>query len=146
MANGQQLAQEYVVAFKIWKETQSDESYTQIIHRGKLNRGEISKAIGCGRSALNQNPELKWLLEELEDNLRVRGVLPPLKKKAKSELDTNRPKLFKPSWSGAVDLDYVADLERQIIELKEANAKLEKESSRFTELSEVLVELGMIPR
>ena len=64
-------------AFELWKATQTDDSYRQIIHRGNLSRGEIAKPIDCGRSALVQNPELRKKLQHLEDSLRER-VLPPI--------------------------------------------------------------------
>jgi hypothetical protein len=54
MASGQQKAQQNVNSFLIWKATQSDDDFRQIIFRGSLNRGEIAKAIGCGKSALTQ--------------------------------------------------------------------------------------------
>ena len=54
----------------------SDDDYRQLVHRGQLNRVGVSKGVGCAKSALLQNPRIKALLEELEDNLRLLGVLP----------------------------------------------------------------------
>ena len=51
MGSGAEKAKEYVRAFELWMATQTDDDYQQIIHRGNLSRGEIVKAIGCGRSA-----------------------------------------------------------------------------------------------
>ena len=62
MANGQQKAQQNLDAFEVWRVTQTDDDFKQIIFRGQLNRGEVAKAIGCGKSALNQNPALKEAL------------------------------------------------------------------------------------
>src|SRR5690554_6233400 len=76
--NGKQKAQQNVEAFQAWAATQSDEDYKQIIFRGQLNRGEIAKATGVGKSALRQNPEIKRLLESLENELRAREILPSL--------------------------------------------------------------------
>ena len=67
MANGQQKAQQNLDAFEVWRVTQTDDDFKQIIFRGQLNRGEVAKTIGCGKSALNQNPALKEALLALED-------------------------------------------------------------------------------
>jgi len=45
------------------------------VFRGQLNRIEVAKGIGCGKSALNQNPTLKKALKALEDGLRDKGIL-----------------------------------------------------------------------
>ncbi len=78
MASGQQKAQQNLEAFEFWKDTQTDDDFKEIVHRGQLNRSEVAKAIGCGKSALNQNPALKKALTTLEDELRDKGVPPPL--------------------------------------------------------------------
>lgn len=41
----------------------ADDDYRQIVHRGKLNRNEVAKGVGCAKSALLQNPKLRGLLE-----------------------------------------------------------------------------------
>ena len=92
MANGQQKAQQNLDAFEVWRVTQTDDDFKQIIFRGQLNRGEVAKAIGCGKSALNQNPALKEALLALEDKLRDKGVLPPLTESAKKDAD--KPKQY----------------------------------------------------
>ncbi len=86
MANGQQKAQHNLHAFEVWKATQEEDDFKQIVFRGQLNRREVAKAIGCGKSALNQNPALKEALANLEDHLRDRGVLPPLTESAKKDV------------------------------------------------------------
>ena len=75
MGSGAEKAKEIVRAFELWMATQTEDDYQQIIHRGNLSRGEIAKAIGCGRSALVQNPELRRQLQQLEDSLRWRCCL-----------------------------------------------------------------------
>ncbi|EOX4792048.1 VPA1267 family protein [Vibrio alginolyticus] len=59
MANGRQKAQQNLEAFEVWKATQTDDNFKQIVFRGQLNRIEVAKGIGCGKSALSQNPALK---------------------------------------------------------------------------------------
>uniref|UniRef100_A0A486XIA9 Uncharacterized protein n=1 Tax=Rheinheimera sp. BAL341 TaxID=1708203 RepID=A0A486XIA9_9GAMM len=62
-------------AFQIWAATQLDKDFTQITFRGQLNRGEVAKAIGCGKSALTQTHALKETSKSLEDKQREKGVL-----------------------------------------------------------------------
>ena len=52
MANGQQRAQQNLDAFLQWQATQSNDDFKQITLKGQLNRTEIAKAVGCGKSAL----------------------------------------------------------------------------------------------
>ena len=122
MANGQQKAEEYVRNFQIWASTQTDADFTRIIYRGQLNRGEVAKAIGCGKSALTQNPQLRTDLHQLEETLRE---------------TVNR---------NILDSQQKSKLEVENIELKAKLVELEKKLKRFGELSETLSEMGMLPR
>ena len=87
MANGQQKAIHNLEAFQVLQATQSDDDFKQIIFRRKLNSGEIAKAVGCGKSALNQKPKLNNVLVKLESTLREKGVLLPLIVLIKESLD-----------------------------------------------------------
>jgi len=145
MANGQQKAQENLETFEVWKATQTDDDFTQIIFRGSLSRVEIAKSIGCGKSALNQNPALKAALIQLEDDLRDRGVLPPLTEPAKS--DPFKLKHYD-NTSNQTKLNSirVSKLEVENIELKAKVKELENKLERFGELNETLSDMGFMPR
>lgn len=135
MANGQQKAAENLSSFIIWQATMTDDGFRQIVFRGGLNRGEIAKACGFGKSALNQNPQIKSALKTLEDDLRARNVLPQLSEKAK--ITKAEPKQYDKTASQRIrDAKRVAELEQKVLEL-EARLK------RFEELSEVLLEMGI---
>jgi hypothetical protein len=145
MANGQQKAQQNLEAFEVWHATQTEGDLKQIIFRGQLNRGEIAKAIGCGKSALNQNPALKEALLALEDNLRNKGVLPPLTETAKKNVDA--PKQYDNTANRKLlESKRVSTLEAENIELKAKVKELEGKLERFGELSETLSEMGFMPR
>jgi hypothetical protein len=145
MANGQQKAKQNLDAFQSWVATQQDEDFKQIIFRGQLSRSEVAKATGCGKSALNQNPELRQSLKQLEDDLRDRGVLPPLTHIAKKEID--KPKQYDNTANRkAVDSKRLSLLEAENIELKAKVKELEGQLQRFGELSETLSEMGFMPR
>ncbi|GAB3530691.1 VPA1267 family protein [Photobacterium alginatilyticum] len=145
MANGQQKAQQNFNAFEAWKATQTNDDFKQIIFRGQLNRGEVAKAVGCGKSALNQNPALRKALEALEDSLRDEGVLPPLTKSAKQSKD--KPKQYDNTLNRrTLDANRLSVIEAENIELKAKVQELESKLERYGELSDVLSEMGFMPR
>ncbi|WP_231387310.1 VPA1267 family protein [Pseudoalteromonas sp. A41-2] len=145
MANGQQKAQQTLKAFELWVSTQTNDDFTQLIYGEKLNRGEIAKAIGCGKSALNQNPALKTALGNLEDRLRKEGVLPPLTVKAKEESD--KPKQYdNTTHKRHLESKRLSAIEAENIELKAKIKELESKLERFGELSDTLYEMGFMPR
>ena len=145
MASGQQKAQQNLEAFEVWKATQTDDDFKQIVFRGQLNRIEVAKGIGCGKSALNQNPALRKALKALEGELRDRGVLPPLTEAAgKNE---GKPQAYDNTANRKLlDSKRVSSLEAENIELKAKVKELEKQLERFGELSETLSEMGLMPR
>ena len=144
MANGQEKSRLNFVAFQRWAATQTDEDFQQIVHRGQLNRGELAKAIGIGKSALRQNPAIKKALDSLEQNLRERDVLPPLTEEASAQM--SKPKRYDPSVNKqALESRRLSALEQENIELKARVATLESKLRRYGELSEVLTEFGVAP-
>lgn len=145
MASGQQKAQQNLEAFEVWKATQTDDEFKQIVFRGQLNKIEVAKGIGCGKSALNQNPALKKALKALEDELRSKGVLPPLTDAAKK--NEGKPQAYDNRANRKLlDSKRVSSLEAENIELKAKVRELEKRLERFGELSETLSEMGLMPR
>ncbi|HAS8506043.1 TPA: hypothetical protein I7764_19725 [Vibrio vulnificus] len=145
MVSGQQKAQQNLEAFEAWKATQTDDDFKQILFRGQLNRIEVAKGIGCGKSALNQNPALKKALKALEGDLRDRGVLPPLTENAKK--NEGKPQAYDNTANRKMlDSKRVSSLEAENIELKAKVKELEKRLERFGDLSETLSELGLMPR
>lgn len=144
MASGQQKAQQNLKAFEVWKATQTDDDFKQIVFRGQLNRIEVAKGIGCGKSALSQNPALKKALKTLEDELRERDVLPPLTQAVKK--NEGKPQAYDNTANRkALDSKRVSLLEAENIELKAKVDALEKRLERFGELSETLSEMGLMP-
>lgn len=145
MASGQQKAQQNLESFEVWKATQTDDDFKQIVFRGQLNRIEVAKGVGCGKSALNQNPALRKALNTLEDELRDKGVLPPLAESAKKSADKSKP-YDNTTSRKLLDSKRVSALEAENIELKAKVKELENKLERFGELSETLSEMGFMPR
>ena len=137
--------QQNIDAFQAWSATQTDDDYKQIAFNGQLLRTEIAKAVGCGKSALNQNSDIRDLLKNLENNLRDKGVLSALTDKAKKEAD--KPKQYDNTANRkALDSKRSSSLEAENIELKAKIKELEGKLTRFGELSETLSEMGFMPR
>ena len=143
--SGQQKALQNLNDFQMWAATQSNDDFKQIVFRGQLNRGEVAKAIGCGKSALNQNPMLRESLKTLEDNLRKKGVLPPFNNTAKKAI--KKPKQYDNTvHRKALNSNRLSSLEAENIELKAKVKELEGKLERFGELSDTLSEMGFMPR
>lgn len=143
MASGQQKAQQNFEAFMLWQATLTDDDFKQITVRGQLNRQEVAKAIGCGKSALAQNPALKAALKTLEDSLREKGVLPPMTESAKEKQDSHAPKPYDNSANRKIqDSKNLTRLEAENLELKAKLKELESKLERYGELSETLFEMG----
>ena len=144
MSSGQERARQNLSVFQSWVATQTDDDFKQIVFRGQLNRGEVAKAIGIGKSALRQNPAIKSALENLEQSLRDRGVLPELTETAWAQ--RSEPKRYDPSVNQrAMETRRLSVLEQENIELKARVATLEAKLKRYGELSEVPTEFGVAP-
>ena len=57
--SGQQRAQQNIDAFMQWQATQSMTTLSKLRLKDSLTALEIAKAVGCGKSALTQNPALR---------------------------------------------------------------------------------------
>lgn len=145
MANGQQKAAVNLDIFIAWQATMTDDDFKQIIFRGSLNRGEMAKVCGFGKSALTQNPQIRSALSDLENSLRERNVLPELI--ANEIQDTSKPREYDNTVNQRImDSKRVSSLEQENIALKAEVNELKSKLERFGELSETLTEMGMMPR
>lgn len=143
--NGQQLGLQNIAKFETWVATQTDDDFKQMIHRGQLNRGTIAKEADIGKSSLRQNDSIKTALKILENDLRDRGVLPPLAQQTKDNAD--KPKEYDSTAKKKyLESNRIAALEAENLELKAEVAKLTGKLERFGEQAEALSELGIFPR
>ena len=134
-----------VQRFQQWIATMTDDDFRQIAFRGKLNRKEISEACGFAKSVLQQNPKVKDLLESLEDDLRYRKILPELTEVAKRTKDL--PVKYDQSSKYKVQSsERASKLELENLELKAKIKVLENQLQRYQELSEVMSDMGIMPR
>ena len=110
-----------------------------------LSRTEIAKECGFAKSALVQNPRIKTMLQDQEDKLRQRGILPPA-----VERDQEAPAgslMRDPSGlRAAADAERLRRLEQENAALKAEVAELKRIVEKFSVLRDVLALTGRLPR
>lgn len=143
----QEKGERYFEMFKTWEATMSDDDFVDIVYpaTGKLNRGQIKKLSGVSDEAIKRNSKVKEALDDLESRLRKKGILPPLSEAGK-KAQSGPKKYDNTANRRAMDSKRVAVLEAENVELKAKVKALEGQLARFGELSEVLSEMGMMPR
>lgn len=144
--NGQQIAKETVARFDAWEKRMSNDDFAAIEYRGQIKRTKIMKACDCGRPALTQNKKLEARIEEVENRLRREGVYSP-----KSSTDTQNGEETSSEFNQSTSIErhkseHLSDLEQENQSLKAKVRYLERELSRYEELSDSLYELGNLTR
>jgi hypothetical protein len=141
-ASGQQLAEQNLETFTVWRASKSDGDYRALESRGVLSRKEIARECGFARSVLDQNPRVKAALRELEDSLRARSVLPALVAREEAVplvRETGRLK-------AAVDSERLKRLEQENAALRAELSELKAVLAKTPMLSEALALTGRLPR
>ncbi len=89
--------QQYFEMFTAWRDSMTDEAFSSIVYAstGKLNKGQIKKLSGISAEALKNNKQVRAALDQLESDLRKRGVLPRLTQKTVEP--KRKSKLYDPS-------------------------------------------------
>ena len=120
MANGQQIANENLIKFEKWiaqRKKQNDK--IDYIRNGKLNRSEVAKELGFGRSVFAQNPAVKELAAKLDNDW---GKLKPAIPKTVRELTEARElannKVKRTESANSKHLEKIAMLEAENRQLK----------------------------
>jgi len=68
MPSGQEQGRVNFALFSAWvTERQTRNDYLDYIHRGKLNRTEVSTELGISSSSFRSNPAIKKLAQELDE-------------------------------------------------------------------------------
>ena len=120
MANGQQIANENLAKFEAWiAERNSQNDKIDYVRNGKLNRSEVAKELGFGRSVFAQNPAVKELAVKLDDEW---GKLKPAIPKTVRELTEARElannKVKRTESANSKHLEKIAMLEAENRQLK----------------------------
>ena len=145
MASGQQISEQNVKTFASWMASKSDDDFRAMASRGVLSRKEIATECDFAKSALDQNPRIKTALRELEDSLRLRGVLP--KATEKSPEEASKPLMREPGkLRASLEVERMRRLETDNASLKAENAELKRALEKHTLLREALAQTGRLPR
>jgi hypothetical protein len=145
MPSGTQLSEQNVQTFSAWVASKSDDDFLAMENRGVLSRKEIATECGFAKSALGQNPRIKNALRELEDSLRLRGVLP--KATEKSPEEAAKPLMREPGkLRASLEVERMRRLETDNASLKAENAELKRALEKHTLLREALALTGRLPR
>ena len=145
MASGKQLAEQNVQTLATWVAGKTDDDFLAMANRGVLSRKEIATECGFAKSALDQNPRIKAALRELEDSLRLRGVLP--KATEKSPEEAAKPLMREPGkLRASLDAERMRRLETDFASVKAENAELKRALQKYTLLGEALALTGRLPR
>ncbi len=147
-SNGQEDGKENLRLFNQWAGRMTDADFRAIERGGKLNRTEIVKATGFGRSVLRQNPGVKKALAYLETKLRSRGVLPPLSERVAGEdgVDEAEPLRAQGQVTALTVSARLKSLESQVDVLRAENTELRRRLKKFEVLEGVLARTGRLPR
>lgn len=145
MASGRQLAEQNVAVFAAWMASKSDDEFRAMVSRGVLSRTEVAKECGFAKSALDQNPRIKAALRELEDGLRLSGVLPPA---VERDLKASETPLFREPGRlrFAEDAERLRRLEQENAALKAEVAELKRAVEKYAVLRDALASTGRLPR
>ena len=144
-SSGQQLSEHNFVAFNTWLASKTDSDFRQLANRGVLSRKEIAIECGFSKSALDQNPRIKAALRAAEDELRKRGVLPPIAEKSPEQpaeplmREVGKQKL-------GLDAERLRRLEQENASLRAENGELKRQLERYAVIREALSLTGRVPR
>ncbi len=145
MKNGRQLAEQNLQTFTTWCASKTEADYRAMASRGVLSRKEVAKECGFAKSALDQNPRVKAALRELEEDLRVRGVLPAAVLRDPNE--PVAPVMREPGkLRAALESERLRRLEQENAGLKAEVSELKRVLERYAVLSEALAGTGRLPR
>lgn len=145
MSSGRQLAEQNVQTFIAWVASKTDDDFRAMASRGVLSRKEVAKECGFAKSALDQNPRIKAALRELEDGLRLRGVLPAAVKRdpeAPQAPLTREPGRLR----AAQDTERLRRLEQENAGLKAEVAELKRTVEKYAVLRDALAMTRRLPR
>lgn len=145
MTNGRQLAEQNVRTFVTWVASKTDDDFRAIANRGVLSRKDVAEECGFAKSALGQNPRIKAALRVLEEDLRLRSILPTLVERDSDTPAT--PLLREPSrFRTAQETERLRRLEQENAGLKAEVAELKRALEKYAVLRDALAQTGRLPR
>jgi hypothetical protein len=134
--------EESIDKWKSWANSMTDQDFVLMTtSSGKLNRRTIAEGCGFSKSVLGSNGTIKKYLNDLENELRQRAILPQLTKKGEEE-SSGQNKINKESLNTSRKESRVPYLEQRILELEAENNAIKGRLGRFSEIIDVYSDLG----
>lgn len=147
MASGRQVAEESLQTFQVWMLGKTDDDYRAMESKGVLHRINMAKECGFGTSTFRQNPRVKKALHDLEEELRLRGVLPPKVEEPAAGDGEDTIRMREPSrLKAAQESERLRRLEQENAALKAEVVELKRTVEKYAALREALVQTGRLPR
>ena len=126
-ANGKTMGNENLAKFEAWiaeREAQNDK--LDYIRDGKLNRTEVYKELGFGRSVIYQNPAVRELIAKLDDEWgKLKPAIPKTERELVEAREKANEKTKRAESSNSRLLEKVAMLEAENRQLKVQLAEIE---------------------
>lgn len=134
MTNTAHLAAQAVAAFNAWiVERDLAGDWADYIRGGKLNRSEVAKECGFGRSAWVQNPGLAQALASVEQRLADQGILTRGVLKLEELPEEVRAEIGAAQEGAKRAMAARGSLEKRVKSLEEQNAVLRAANRDLTE-------------
>jgi hypothetical protein len=147
MSNSESPSDRSFSIFSNWLASKTDVDFRQLVGRGVLSRTEIARECQFAKSVLTQNPKVKEALRVLEDNLRDRGVLPPLASANSDSSDSNQVTMLALRKRSNTETEPDRHLiEIELAAVKAENDLLRQRLSKYESLHTALLLTGRVPR
>jgi hypothetical protein len=147
MSNSESPSDRSFSIFSNWLASKTDVDFRQLVGRGVLSRTEIARECQVAKSVLTQNPKVKEALRVLEDNLRDRGVLPPLASANSDSSDSNQVTMLALRKRSNTETEPDRHLiEIELAAVKAENDLLRQRLSKYESLHTALLLTGRVPR
>ena len=126
MTNKIELGRENLQKFETWiAERKSQNDYLDYIRAGKLNRSEVAKELGFGRSVFAQNLSIKELALQLDAEWGVeKPTIPKTERELTEARERANDKVKRTEASNSKLLEKIAMLEAEVRQLKLQNMEL----------------------
>ena len=126
MTNKIEIGRENLEKFQLWiAERKSQNDYLDYVRAGKLNRSEVAKELGFGRSVFAQNLSIKELALQLDAEWGAeKPAIPKTERELVEARERANDKVKRTEASNSKLLEKIAMLEAEVRQLKIQNMEL----------------------
>ena len=126
MSSGQTIGNENLEKFRTWiAERNAQNDKIDYVRNGKLNRSEVAKELGFGRSVFAQNPAVRELAVKLDEEWgKLKPAIPKTERELVEARERANDKVKRTEASNSKLLEKIAILEAEVRQLKLQNMEL----------------------